>query len=353
LSLEPSFVFDQPARRVIFGAGSLDQLPSEVERAGIQRALVVSTPGRRFADEAASRLGGRLAGLSANAAMHVPIETVHAARARARELGVDGLIAIGGGSTIGLAKAVALDLAVPIVAVPTTYAGSEMTPIYGISEAGQKKTARDRRVVPKVVVYDPLLTLSLPPQVSGPSGMNAIAHCIEALYARDGNPVITLVSAEAIRVLSRSLPLVVRTPDDLAARTDALYGAWLAGTALGAVGMAIHHRVCHVLGGAFNLPHAEAHAVILPHAAAFNRDGAPEAMRTAADALGAADAARGLYDLAVRLGAPTSLKEIGMREDGLDRAAQRAAENPPPNPRPIDYEGVRALLEAAYRGERP
>jgi maleylacetate reductase len=228
-----------------------------------------------------------------------------------------------------------------------------MTSIYGLSEGGVKKTGRDPRVRPKIVVYDPLLTLNLPPRVSGPSGMNAIAHCVEALYARDADPVTTLVSAEAIRALSRSLPAVTARPDDVAARSDALYGACLAGMALGAVGMGIHHRICHVLGGAFNLPHAEVHTVILPHAAAFNRAAAPAAMRMTAEALSAADAAGGLYDLAVRLGAPTSLQALGMTEAGLDRAAALATDNPPPNPRAVDRAGVRALLDNAYRGVRP
>jgi maleylacetate reductase len=347
------FTYEQPARRVIFGTGSFERLAEEAARAGARRVLVVSTPEQRFAEDAARRLGDLLAGTCAIAAMHVPVDTVHAARARARDLEADWLAAIGGGSAIGLAKAVALDRALPIIAVPTTYAGSEMTSIYGISEAGVKKTGRDPRVLPRLVLYDPSLTLSLPPQVSGPSGMNALAHCVEALYAQDANPVITLLSVEAIRALSRSLPLVVRSPDHLDARSDALYGAWLAGTALGAVGMAIHHRLCHVLGGLFNLPHAEVHTVVLPQAAAFNRDAAPEAMRLVADAMGVSDAAQGLYDLAVRIGAPTSLKAIGMPEDGLDRAAAQATSAPLNNPRPVDYHSVRALLRKAYVGLRP
>ena len=348
------FVYDHPAQRVIFGVGSLERLPDEVGRLGARRVLVVSTPAeRRFADDAARRLGPLAAGMFAEAAMHVPIETARAARRRAAELNVDCCVAIGGGSTIGLGKAIALESPLPIVAVPTTYAGSEMTPIYGLTEGGVKKTGRDRRVLPATVLYDPALTLSLPPQISGPSGMNALAHCVEALYAEDANPLITLVAVEGIRALSRSLPVVVREPENLEARSDAQYGAWLGGTALGAVGMAIHHKLCHTLGGSFNLPHAEVHTVVLPHAAAFNRDAAPEAMRLAAGALDTADAAQGLYDLAVQIGAPTSLKEIGMPRDGLDRAATLATTNPYYNPRPLDYSSVRQLLEDAYQGRRP
>jgi alcohol dehydrogenase class IV len=348
------FVYDHPAQRVIFGVGSLDRLADEVGRLGARRVLVVSTPAeRRFAEDAARRLGPLAADIFADAAMHVPIETARAARRRAAELTVDCCVAIGGGSTIGLGKAIALESPLPIVAVPTTYAGSEMTPIYGLTEGGVKKTGRDRRVLPATVLYDPALTLSLPPQISGPSGMNALAHCVEALYAEDANPLITLVALEGIRALSRSLPIGVRQPENLDARSDAQYGAWLGGTALGAVGMAIHHKLCHTLGGSFNLPHAEVHTVILPHATAFNREAAPDAMRLAAGALGASDAAQALFDLAVQIGAPTSLEAIGMPRDGLDRAATLATENPYYNPRPIDVQSVRQLLENAYQGRRP
>jgi alcohol dehydrogenase class IV len=319
----------------------------------MRRVLVLCTPQRRFAEDVVRRLGALVAGTYTDAAMHVPVERARAAAARARDLAADGCVAIGGGSTIGLAKAIALDAGLPIVAVPTTYAGSEMTSIYGITDGGVKKTGRDRRVFPGIVVYDPALTVSLPPRTSAGSGMNALAHCVEALYAQDANPLITLIAAEGIRVLSRSLPRVVQTPDNLEARCDALYGAWLGGISLGAVGMAVHHKLCHTLGGSFNLAHGDVHSVILPHAAAFNRDAASDALRLAAAALGASDAAQGLYDLAVRIGAPTSLREIGMREDNLDQAARLATVSPYYNPRPIDYAGVRALLENAYRGSRP
>jgi alcohol dehydrogenase class IV len=325
-----------------------------VKRLGAKRALVLATPEQRAdAEEAARRLGDMAAGVYPEAVMHVPIETARAAREEAKRLNADCCVAIGGGSTIGLGKAIALESGLPIVAVPTTYAGSEMTSIYGLTEAGIKKTGRDRKVLPKTVLYDPALTVTLPSKVSGPSGMNAIAHCVEGLYAQDTNPIISLLAAEGIRALARSLPVVVKEPANLDARADALYGAWLAGTALGATSMSIHHKLCHTLGGSFNLPHAEVHTVILPHAVAFNREAAPEAMRIIADALGAKDAAQGIYDLAVRLGAPVALKDIGMPFDGLYRAATLATENPYYNPRPVDYPGVRELLENAYSGKRP
>jgi maleylacetate reductase len=348
------FVYDEPAHRVVFGAGSLDRLAEEVKRFGAARALVLSTPEQQAtAEEASARLGAISAGVYAKAVMHVPIETARAAREEARRLGADCCVAVGGGSTVGLAKAIALESEMPIIAVPTTYAGSEMTPIWGITEAGVKKTGRDRRVLPKTVLYDPTLTLSLPPHISGPSGMNAIAHCVEGLYAQDANPVMTLMAAEGIRALAHSLPTVVKEPGHMEARSEALYGAWLAGMVLGAVGMAIHHKLCHTLGGTFNLPHAEVHTVILPHATAYNREAAPEALQRAAQALGTTDAARGLYDLAKSIGAPVALKDLGMKEEGLDRAADLATQNPYYNPRPIERAAIRQLLDDAYHGRRP
>ncbi len=349
-----SFVFDQPAYRVIFGPGSIEQLPQEVAQLGACRALVVSTAAERgLADGAAARLGSVAAGIFAEAVMHHPIETVDAARARARELDADCYVTIGGGTTTGTGKVIALETGLPVIAVPTTYAGSEMTPIYGITEAGVKRTGKDRKVLPRTVIYDPELTVSLPPHVSGPSGMNAMAHCVEGLYAFDGNPIVSLMAAEGIRALRRALPIVVREPGNVAARGDALYGAWLAGIVLGTASIGIHHKLCHTLGGTFNLPHAEVHTVVLPHAVAYNRDYAPEAMRVAAEALGASDAAQGLYDLTGAIGAPRSLAEIGMPAGGLDRAAALAVQNQYPNPRPIEYGPIRELLQHAYDGTRP
>jgi maleylacetate reductase len=349
-----AFTFDSPAYRVIFGTGTIAQLPDEVRKLGARRALVVSTPAEiRFAEDAAARLGSVAAGMFTEAVMHHPIEVVHAARERARQADADCYVTIGGGTTTGTGKLIALETGMPVIAVPTTYAGSEMTPIYGMTEGGVKKTGRDRKVLPKTVIYDPSLTVSLPPQVSGPSGMNAMAHSVEALYAHDGNPIVSLMAAEAIRALARSLPIVVKDPNNLDARSDALYGAWLAGIVLGQAAMGIHHKLCHTLGGTFNLPHAEVHTVVLPHATAYNRDFAPDAMRIAADALGAKDAARGIFDLIGRIGAPTALKDIGMPADGLERAAELATQNQYPNPRPIEIGPIRELLQNAYEGRRP
>jgi alcohol dehydrogenase class IV len=349
-----SFVYDQAAARVIFGAGTVDRVAEEVRRLGATRAIVLSTPEQRQqAEDVAQRLGDLSAGVYPHAVMHVPIETARAAREAAGGLKADCCVAVGGGSTIGLGKAIALESPLPILAIPTTYAGSEMTPIYGLTEAGVKKTGRDRRVLPRTVIYDPDLTLTLPPGISGTSGMNAIAHCVEALYAWDGNPVISLMAAEGIRALARAIPVVVEHPGDIAARADALYGAWLAGTALGSTSMGVHHKLCHTLGGTFNLPHAEVHTVILPHATAFNREYAPGAMRAIASALGAGDAAGGLYDLAVRVGAPLSLRALGMPFEGIERAASLATQSPYRNPRAVEYDGIVALLGNAWHGARP
>ncbi|MGE0256999.1 MAG: maleylacetate reductase [Alphaproteobacteria bacterium] len=348
-----SFTYDVLPGRVVFGAGTLDRLGEEVARLGAAKALVLSTPRKGPAEEAAKRLGARTAGIFARAEMHVPVETARAARDEARRLGADACVAIGGGSTIGLGKAIALEFGLPIVAVPTTYAGSEMTPIWGLTEGGAKRTGRDPKVLPRTVIYDPELTRGLPAPVAGPSGINAIAHCVEALYAENANPITSLMAEEGIRALAAALPRVVAGKDDGEARSDALYGAWLAGTALGAVGMALHHKLCHTLGGSFGLPHAETHTIVLPHAAAYNRDAAPAAMARVARALGTPDAPRGLQDLARAVGAKLALKDIGMQEADLDRAAEIAAANPYYNPRPVERAAIRQLLDDAFFGRPP
>jgi len=349
-----SFTYTQLPGRVIFGVGALAELPREIERLGAKRALVLATPEQRAqAEDVARRLGDRCAGVFPRAVMHVPIETAREACAEATRVGADCAVAIGGGSTTGLGKAIALESSLPILAIPTTYAGSEMTPIYGITEGGQKKTGRDARVLPKTVIYDPALTVGLPVGLSVTSGMNAIAHAVEGSYAQDSNPVMSLMAEEGIRALAQGLPRVVSKPEDLDARADCLYGAWLCGAVLGAVGMALHHKLCHVLGGTWNLPHAETHTVVLPHAAAYNAPAVPEAMRRVARALEVPDAAQGLYDLARSLGAPVALEAIGMPAGELDRAAELATTSPYWNPRPIERAAIRELLDDAWFGRRP
>ena len=348
-----NFIYESPAIRVIFGVGSLDSLSEEVSRLG-SKALVLCTPRQRDqVEKVRQKLGSLAVGLYDKAVMHVPIETAKDARNEADRLEADVYVTVGGGSTTGLGKAIALQFGCPIVSVPTTYAGSEMTPIWGLTESGIKKTGRDKKVLPRTVIYDPTLTTSLPAMLSATSGMNAIAHAVEALYAQDRNPIINIIAGESIRALAQSLPEIMQDPRDLEARSRALYGAWLAGMSLGSVGMALHHKLCHTLGGSFNLPHSEVHTVIIPHATAYNSSAAPEAMKRIATALGQPDAADGLYQLAKSLGTPTKLSEIGMRYEDLDLAAELTSKNPYYNPRPITRDGIRALLEAAFHGSRP
>ena len=349
-----SFIFDLPRLRVVFGPGRRSQLKQEVEALGLKRVLIIADPIHvGTATLLAEQLGPLSAGVYDKVAVHVPVEIADAGKAKVKELGADGCVCLGGGSSIGLAKIIARDLGLPIIAIPTTYAGSEMTPIWGLTEAGVKRTGRDPKVLPRTVIYDPNLTLTLPADIAGPSGINAIAHCVEALYAENANPITSLMAEEGIRALGRALPRVVAAPGDTEAHSDALYGAWLAGTALGAVGMALHHKLCHTLGGSFGLPHAETHTIVLPHAAAYNRTAAPEAMARIARALGVADAPLGLQDLARAVGAKLALKDIGMREADLDRAADIAAANPYYNPRPVERAAIRRLLDDAFFGRNP
>jgi len=349
-----SFVYTGQAGRVVFGAGSLAHLAREIDALGARRALVLSTPEQRAsAEHIAALLGERAAGIFDRAVMHVPIESAREARELARRLDADCAVAIGGGSTTGLGKAIALDSGLPILCIPTTYAGSEMTPIYGITEAGLKKTGKDARVLPRTVIYDPELTLSLPVALSVTSGINAIAHAAEGLYAADGNPVMDLMAVEGIAALGRALPAIRANGSDMQARSDALYGAWLCGMVLGNVGMALHHKLCHTLGGSFNLPHAQTHTIVLPHALAYNAAAAPRAMERIAGALHATHAAQAVFDLARDNGAPVALRDLGLKAEDLDRACALALQNQYPNPRPLERGPIRQLLQDAFEGRRP
>ena len=337
--------------RVVFGAGTIDQLGAEVERLGAKRVLLISTPGRAAMVRSLSKALS-VAGVFDKAVMHTPIAAVEAARKQAKAVNADCCVAVGGGSTIGFGKAIALTSGLPVVAVPTTYSGSEMTTIWGISEGGAKKTGRDPKVLPKTVIYDPQLTLDLPAAVSAASGMNAIAHCVEALYAHDGNPIVSLMAEEGIRALASALPNILANGADLDGRTNALYGSWLAGMTIGTTSVALHHKLCHILGG-FGLPHAETHSIVLPHVVRYNHDAARDAMARIRKALDASDAATGIYDLEKKLGLPTRLADIGMKEADLERAARIAVEAPYPNPRKVEFEPVLRLLRDAYAGRRP
>ena len=340
--------------RVLFGAGSRHRLDEELNRLGAGRALLVADPAhQRLAQELAGQLGARCAGIFDGVVQHVPIEVAEAGRAKVRELQADCCVTIGGGSATGLGKAIAMEIALPLVAVPTTYAGSEMTPIWGLTEGGLKRTGRDPRVQPRVTLYDPELTVTLPPAVAGPSGMNAIAHCVEALYAQNANPIMSLLAEEGVRALAEALPRVVAAPGDPENHAKALYGAWLSGVVLGSVGMALHHKLCHVLGGTFNTPHADTHALILPYAGAYNLEAAPDAKRRLTAALGTAQVARSLRELSLSVGSPATLKDLGLSTSDLKTAAELATRAPYYNPREVTRDGVHQLLLDAYHGEMP
>lgn len=348
------FVYNGLPSRVVFGRGTLARLGEEMALLGCERALVLATPQQdQQAQDVLGQLSDKGVGVYAKAAMHTPVDITDDAMQVVQALDVDCTIAIGGGSTIGLGKAIALRTGLPQIAIPTTYAGSEMTPILGETRDGEKITQRTLDVLPETVIYDVDLTLTLPAGMSGTSGINAIAHAVEALYARDGNPVIALMAEEGIAALARSLPMIANDLSNVDARADALYGAWLCGTCLGSVGMSLHHKLCHTLGGTFNLPHAETHTIVLPYAVAYNAPAAPQAMRRIQRALGCDDAATGLYDLGRAVGAPSALSELGFGIKDVDKATAMATRNPYWNPREITLDGIARLLSNAQAGLRP
>jgi maleylacetate reductase len=349
-----SFIYNALPSRVIFGSGTISKLKSEVERAGCRRALLLSTPEQAEGlQQIAQSLGPLAAGTFTQAAMHTPTDVTERALSQVSECSADCTISFGGGSSTGLGKAIALRTDLTQIAVPTTYAGSEVTPIIGETKDGVKVTQRTLKVLPEIVIYDVDFTVGLPPRLSVTSGTNAIAHAVEALYAEDRNPVISMMAEQAIGAIGRALPAIVANPQDREARAEALYGAWLCGVCLGSVGMALHHKLCHVIGGAFDLPHADTHTVILPYAMAYNAKAAPHADAAIARALRGQDATSALVALAERLGSPRSLKALGMPEAGIDRAADLAVQNPYWNPRPIERTAVRALIAAAWAGDTP
>jgi maleylacetate reductase len=349
-----SFTFENLPCRVVFGSGTLDAAKAELEHLGGKRALVLTTPQQKAQGaKLGAALGSLYAGIFPGATMHTPVEVTDRALAAMKASDADCVVSLGGGSTTGLGKALALRTGVNQLCIPTTYAGSEMTPILGETRDGLKTTVRDNAVLPETVIYDVDLTMTLPAGLAATSGINAIAHAVEALYARDTNPVTSLMAEEGIRALARALPLIAANSDDRPARSDALYGAWLCGVCLGTVGMALHHKLCHTLGGTFDLPHAETHTIVLPHALAYNAPAVPDVMARISRAIGAADAAQGLYDLAQRLNAKLALRDIGMPESGIDKAADLAVTNTYWNPRPLERNAIRDLIARAWAGEPP
>ncbi|MFE3174325.1 maleylacetate reductase [Amycolatopsis sp. NPDC059235] len=334
-----SFTYEALPMRVVFGSGALSRIAEETDRLGLRRVLVLSTPEQRdLADRVAAVLGDRAAGVFDQARPHVPVPTVAAASRAAAESRADGCVAAGGGSTIGLGKALALRQDLPVVALPTTYAGSEMTPIWGLTENHRKQTGRDRKVLPRSVVYDPNLTASLPATVAATSGLNAIAHAVEALYAPDVSPVIAAMAEQGVRDLASNFT-----------GPAALRGAWLCGACLGATTMGLHHKLCHVLGGMLDLPHAETHAILLPHVAAFNLPAAPDATAALSRALNTDDPAAALGKLTADTGAPTNLAALGVTQADLASVVNEVLANPYANPRPVHRPDLEALLHRAFR----
>lgn len=353
-----NFVFHANPSRVIFGAGLRAKAAEELDRLGISRAIVLATPPQAaLAAEFARDIGMRAVIVYPGAAMHTPVEVTESALLAVQSVNANGILSAGGGSTIGLGKAIALRTDLPQLAIPTTFAGSEMTPILGQTERGAKTTQRTPKVLPETVIYDPDLVTTMPRSIAGPSGMNAIAHSVEALYAKDANPVVSLMAEDSIRALGNALPRLLAQAGDRDAWTEALYGAWLAGACLGLVGMSLHHKICHTLGGTFNLDHAGIHCLMLPYTAAYNRDAAPEAMRRVARALHArelsGDAPSALYDLMLKTATHRSLREFGLTENDLETAADLAVKSPYDNPRPVTRSAVLDMLRAAYGGTRP
>jgi len=340
--------------RIRFGRGAIAALAEEAERLAVERVIILTVPQQRAQAEAiAAILESRVAGVFDQAAMHTPVEVTEQALSFVTARRADAVLSVGGGSAIGLGKAIALRTDLPQIVVPTTYAGSEATPILGQTENGLKTTLRSLKVLPEVIVYDVDLTMTLPVALSMTSGLNAIAHAAEALYAPDGSPLVSLMAEQGIAAMVEGLPRIHDAPQDLEGRTQALYGAWLCGMCLGLVGMALHHKICHTLGGAFDLPHAETHAIMLPHTLAFNLPAAPDARDRLTRVFGGVDPARALAELAARVGAPRALRDIGMPEDGIATAAELAVRNPYANPRPIDRDLVEGMLRRAWAGDWP
>jgi maleylacetate reductase len=341
-------------QRVLFGTGAAAaNLAAEVARLGAQRVMVIAsdfeTPmARTVAAEIEVALWHH------DVVMHVPIEVAEKARAAAAEAGIDLLICVGGGSTTGLAKAIAMTSRLPIIAVPTTYAGSEATNVWGLTEASRKTTGVDDALLPVTVIYDAALTLSLPVEMSVASGLNGMAHCIDSMWGPRVDPINQALGAEGIRALSQGLPLITADPAGTEGREQALYGAYLSAVAFASAGSGLHHKICHVLGGTFNLPHAQTHATVLPYVLAFNAPAAPDAEARIAAAFGTADALTGLQDLRKRLDAPKALRDYGFTADGIAKAVEIILPAvPASNPRPATTQNLTRLLQAALTGEDP
>jgi maleylacetate reductase len=348
------FIHESLPQRVVFAPGAAPAaVAAEVAALKATKVMLVATPAEAAL---ADRVGADLPVTVRHdeVVMHVPVDVAERARKAATEGGVDALVCVGGGSTTGLAKAVALTTGLPIVAVPTTYAGSEATNVWGLTEGEVKTTGVDPRVLPRSIVYDASLLLSLPVEMSVASGLNALAHCVDSMWGPRADPVDRALAAEGIRGLAQGLPAVAADPTGLEGREQTLYGAYLAAVAFASAGSGMHHKICHVLGGMFNLPHAQTHAVVLPHVLAFNAPAVAETERRIAEAFGSPTAVAGLTALRETLHAPRALRDYGMPEDGIARAvAPVLAAVPADNPTAVTEENLTALLRAAWEGSDP
>lgn len=345
--------------RAIFGAGKIATLKEEIDALGARRALFCCSPGRTaIVEDLAQSLGSLTAGICDRALPFSPMEAVLEGRQAARETNADCLVSYGGGNAVGFAKTIALELELPIIAIATTLSGSETTALQGIIKDGKRIQNASPNMQAKTLIYDPELTLPVPMRVLIPSGGNSMAHAVGALVAHNGNPTSRLFAQEGIRIMASALSDMANDPENLDARASAFYGAWLNANTLKLApgGVNVHHKLCHVLGGGFGLPHADVHTIILPHSTAYNRDAVPAAMTSIATALGDAskDAAGALYDLETKIGAPTALRDIGLPEEALDDVADQVATDAYySNPRPIERDGIRALLKNAWHGRAP
>lgn len=347
------FVHESVGGRVVFGAGTLPEVRGEAVALGMGRILLItSASSATTGDEAESHLGDLTTLRWREVVEHVPVALAERARAAAGEVGADGIVSVGGGSATGLAKAVALDLKIPVLAVPTTYSGSEMTQIWGMTD-GEKVTGRDPCVKPSTVIYDPEVTVDLAPAVTAQSAFNALAHCVEALYAKASNPLTDLVCEGGIRALSRALPDCIGHPRDIEARANLMFGAWMAGLAMAEVGMGLHHRICHILGGRFAVRHGAANAALLPHVVAFNTEVCGAVLDPLRRALGSADPALALWDLARDAGLEPGLASLGVQRRDLEAVARQVVESSPDNPRALVHDEVLAMLDEAWSGCAP
>ena len=349
-----AFEYQSYGQRVVFGAGNARAaLAAEVERLSGARILLIVADAEHDVARALTE-GLPVAATFTGVRPHVPAAVAAAVRAVAADSGADVVVSVGGGSTTGTAKAVAMTTGLPIVAVPTTYAGSEATAVWGVTDAGRKTTGTHPAVLPRAVVYDPDLTMSLPVDLTVASGLNALAHCVDSLWAPNANPVSSALAVAGVRALRDGLPAVRRDAADRAARESLLYGAYLAALSFAGAGSGLHHKICHVLGGTWDLPHAETHAVLLPHVLALNADHAAAATARVAAALGETDAVDGLLRLHDDLAAPRTLRSLGMPESGLAEAVDLVvAAAPDDNPAPVTPTSVRGLLERAWSGAPP